>query len=45
MAEIFKDLDPDTMVRSPGITYQELLNTDSHAVPDLQKILGTQSSL
>tara|TARA_B100001105_G_scaffold25339_1_gene17792 strand:- start:1221 stop:2576 length:1356 start_codon:yes stop_codon:yes gene_type:complete len=38
MAEIFKDLDPDTMVRSPGITYQELLNTDSHAVPDVLRL-------
>ena len=38
MGKIFKDLDPDTMVRSPGITYQELLDTDSHDVPDVLRI-------
>ncbi len=28
-----KNLDPDTMVRSPGLTYQQLLDTDSREVP------------
>ena len=35
MAEAIKDLDPDNMVRSPGITYQELLDTDTHEVPSV----------
>jgi len=38
MAEAFKDLDPDTMVRSPGITYQGLLDQDSHQVPDVLRL-------
>ena len=33
MAEMFKDLDPDTMPRSPGLTYQDLLDQDTHEVP------------
>ena len=35
MAEAFKDLDPQTMPRSPGITYQQLLDQDSHDVPEV----------
>ncbi len=38
MAEMFKDLDPDTMVRSPGVTYQELLDQDSHEVPEVLRL-------
>jgi len=38
MAEAFKDLDPDTMIRSPGITYQELLDQDTHQVPDVLRL-------
>jgi len=38
MAEAFKDLDPDTMVRSPGITYQELLDQDTHKVPAVLRL-------
>ena len=33
MAEIFRELDPDTMTRSPGLTYQDLLDEDTHEVP------------
>ncbi|MFK7916052.1 MAG: SRPBCC family protein [Pseudomonadales bacterium] len=35
MAESIKALDPDTMTRSPGLTYQELLDTDTHTVPSV----------
>ena len=35
MAEMFKDLDPETMTRSPGVTYQELLDQDTHEVPEV----------
>ena len=38
MAEMFKDLDPETMTRSPGITYQELLDQDSHEVPEVLRL-------
>ena len=38
MAEAIKDLDPDNMVRSPGITYQELLDTDTHQVPEVLRL-------
>ncbi|MEM7217621.1 MAG: aromatic ring-hydroxylating dioxygenase subunit alpha [Pseudomonadota bacterium] len=38
MAEAYKDLDPGSMRRSPGLTYQELLDTDSHAVPDVLRL-------
>jgi nitrite reductase/ring-hydroxylating ferredoxin subunit len=38
MAEAFKDLDPDTMPRSPGITYQQLLDQDSRAVPEVLRL-------
>jgi phenylpropionate dioxygenase-like ring-hydroxylating dioxygenase large terminal subunit len=40
MASAIKDLDPDSMVRSPGLTYQELLDQDTHEVP---KVLRMQS--
>ena len=35
MAEAYKDLDPATMPRSTGLTYQDLLDQDSHAVPEV----------
>ena len=38
MAEMFKDLDPDSMPRSPGLTYQDLLDQDSHEVPDVLRM-------
>ena len=40
MSEMLKneDLDPDTMPRSPGVTYQELLDQDSHEVPDVLRM-------
>ena len=38
MAEMFKELDPDTMNRSPGITYQELLDLDTHEVPEVLRL-------
>ena len=38
MAEAYKDLDPDTMMRSPGITYQQLLDQDTHQVPDVLRL-------
>ena len=40
MSEMLKneDLDPDTMPRSPGVTYQELLDQDSHEVPEVLRL-------
>ena len=38
MAEMFKDLDPGTMPRSPGITYQGLLDQDTHEVPEVLRL-------
>lgn len=38
MAEAYKPLDPATMPRSPGITYQQLLDQDSHSVPDVLRL-------
>lgn len=38
MAEMYKDLDPATMTRSPGVTYQELLDADSHEVPAVLRL-------
>ena len=38
MAEAYKDLDPDTMPRSPGVTYQQLLDQDSHPVPEVLRL-------
>ena len=33
-----KNLDPDTMVRSPGLTYQELLDGDTREVPEVLRL-------
>ena len=38
MAEPINDLDPQTMPRSPGITYQQLLDTDTRPVPDVLRM-------
>ncbi|MDA9043488.1 aromatic ring-hydroxylating dioxygenase subunit alpha [Pseudomonadales bacterium] len=38
MSEAYKPLDPETMPRSPGITYQELLDKDSRPVPDVLRL-------
>lgn len=38
MAEAYKELDPNNMPRSPGMTYQQLLDTDSHDVPDVLRM-------
>lgn len=38
MAEAFKDLDPQSMPRSPGITYQQLLDADTHPVPAVLRL-------
>ena len=38
MAEAYKDLDPETMPRSPGITYQQLLDQDSKPVPEVMRM-------
>jgi len=38
MAQAFKPLDPSTMPRSPGVTYQDLLDQDSHKVPDVLRL-------
>ena len=38
MAEMFKDLDPETMVRSPGVSYQDLLDQDTHEVPPVLRL-------
>ena len=38
MSEAYKPLDPETMPRSPGITYQELLDQDSRPVPDVLRL-------
>ncbi len=38
MAEAYRDLDPETMPRSPGLTYQQLLDADSHGVPDVLRL-------
>ena len=38
MAEAYKDLDPDTMIRSPGLTYQDLLDQDSREVPPVLRL-------
>lgn len=38
MAEAIKDLNPDDMPRSNGITYQELLDTDTHEVPPVLRL-------
>jgi nitrite reductase/ring-hydroxylating ferredoxin subunit len=38
MAEPVRNLDPDNMVRSPGITYQQLLDLDSKPVPPVLRL-------
>ncbi|MGK0462252.1 MAG: phenylpropionate dioxygenase-like ring-hydroxylating dioxygenase large terminal subunit, partial [Candidatus Azotimanducaceae bacterium] len=38
MTEMLKDLDPTNMARSPGATYQELLDQDSHEVPPVLRL-------
>ena len=38
MAEPYKDLDPQIMPRSPGITYQQLLDEDTHEVPEVLRL-------
>ena len=38
MSEAYKPLDPETMTRSPGLTYQELLDQDSKAVPEVLRL-------
>ena len=38
MAEPISELNPDNRSRSPGITYQELLDTDSRPVPDVLRM-------
>ena len=38
MAEAFKALDPKTMVRSPGLTYQQLLDQDTRPVPPVLRL-------
>lgn len=38
MAETFKALDPETMPRSPGLTYQDLLDQDTHPVPEVLRL-------
>ena len=38
MAEAYKDLDPATMPRSPGLTYQDLLDLDSREVPAVLRL-------
>jgi nitrite reductase/ring-hydroxylating ferredoxin subunit len=38
MAEMYKELDPETMTRSPGLTYQDLLDQDTHDVPPVLRL-------
>ncbi len=38
MSEAIKDLDPDNMPRSEGVTYQELLDQDTHEVPAVLRL-------
>lgn len=35
MSQTIRDLDPDSMIRSPGLTYQQLLDQDTKPVPDV----------
>lgn len=35
MSETSRDLDPDSMTRSPGVTYQQLLDQDAKPVPEV----------
>ncbi len=38
MADVMTDLDPENMPRSPGLTYQDLLDQDSRPVPDVLRL-------
>ena len=38
MSEAYKPLDPETMTRSSGLTYQELLDQDSKPVPEVLRL-------
>ena len=38
MSEAYKPLDPVSMPRSPGVTYQELLDLDSRPVPEVLRL-------
>ena len=38
MADVIADLDPENMPRSPGLTYQDLLDQDSRPVPDILRL-------
>lgn len=38
MAEPVLSLDPDNMVRSPGLTYQDLLDQDTREVPEVLRV-------
>ena len=38
MAEPVINLDPENMARSPGLTYQDLLDRDSHEVPEVLRV-------
>ncbi|MDE0062019.1 MAG: aromatic ring-hydroxylating dioxygenase subunit alpha [Gammaproteobacteria bacterium] len=38
MAEPVVNLDPDTMTRSPGLTYQDLLDQDTREVPEVLRV-------
>ena len=38
MAEAAITLDPDSMPRSPGLTYQDLLDQDTHEVPEVLRV-------
>ena len=44
MAEMFKELDPDTMARSPGLTYQDLLDQDTHEVPEVLRLQSQKTA-
>jgi len=37
-AQTFEALDPETMTRSPGLTYQQLLDQDTHEVPSVLRL-------
>ena len=38
MAEAVLSLDPDSMARSPGLTYQDLLDQDTREVPEVLRV-------
>ncbi len=43
MAEPITQLDPDSMPRSPGLTYQDLLDEDTRPVPDVLRLQSPRS--